>query len=96
MLVNATRTLHGYISDHQQLTSPPLVTIAPGGTASAMLEHSSNNGQPCYADGVGALEVTPPDTTHTVSLASGWRVGRQGICSNFEINPVVAGTILDR
>jgi Protein of unknown function (DUF4232) len=91
VLVNATRTLNGYIGDQQQLSSAPLVTLAPGFKASAMLESLANAGETCYASGTGTLEVTPPNTTTTTSLTS-LTVGSGGVCSGFEVHPVVPGT----
>jgi hypothetical protein len=93
VLVNAARTLSGYIGDGgRQLTGAPLVRLAPGASASATLEWDANAGEACYANDTGRLEVTPPDTTATVSLES-TQVGSEGVCAGFEIHPVVAGII---
>jgi Protein of unknown function (DUF4232) len=91
VLVNATRTLNGYIGDERQLSSAPLVTLAPGFKASAMVESLANAGETCYPSGTGTLEVTPPNTTATVSLRT-LTVGSGGVCAGFEVHPVVAGT----
>jgi Protein of unknown function (DUF4232) len=91
LLVNATRTLNGYIGDERQLSSAPLVTLAPGFKASAMVESLANAGETCYPNGTGTLEVTPPNTTATVSLRT-LTVGSGGVCAGFEVHPVVAGT----
>jgi hypothetical protein len=91
VLVNATRTLNGYIGDERQLSSAPLVTLAPGFKASAMVESLANAGETCYPNGTGTLEVTPPNTTATVSLRT-LTVGSGGVCAGFEVHPVVAGT----
>jgi Protein of unknown function (DUF4232) len=91
VLVNATRTLNGYIGDEQQLSSTPLVTLAPGFKASAMVESLANAGETCYPNGTGTLEVTPPNTTATVGLRT-LTVGSGGVCAGFEVHPVVAGT----
>ena len=93
-LINAARTLNGYIGDGgRTLTRVSLVTINPGATASAEVEWVENAGQHCYANGEGGLRVTPPNTTATVSLGGSVLVGQQGMCSGFEIHPVVSGTI---
>lgn len=93
-LINAARTLNGYIGDGgRTLTRVSLVTINPGATASAEVEWVENAGQHCYANGQGGLRVTPPNTTDTVSLGGPVLVGQQGMCSGFEIHPVVSGTI---
>jgi hypothetical protein len=100
-LINAVRTLNGYIGDGgRTLTHVSLVTINPGATASAEVEWVENAGQHCYANGQGGLRVTPPNTTDTVSLGGPVlvgpvAVGSQGICSGFKIHPVVSGTIVN-
>ena len=94
-LLNATRTLNGYMGDGQNLSSPPQVTLKPGASASAVLEWVENAGQRCYANRAGTLHVTPPNTTATVALGSTLTVGQNGICSGFDIHPVVAGIIQD-
>jgi len=92
VLVNSTRSLNGYISDDgKQLSSAPLVTLAPGGKASAMLEWEVNAGETCYPNGSGTLEATPPNTTTTTSLES-MTVGSNGMCAGFEVHPIIAGT----
>ena len=92
VVLNSTRTLNGYIGDERQLSSAPLVTLAPGATASAMLEWAADSGQPCVSGGTGTLKVTPPNTTTTTSFGP-MTAGSAGICSGFEIHPVVAGTL---
>ena len=95
-LINAVRTLNGYIGDGgRTLTHVSLVTIDPGATASAEVEWVENAGQHCYSNGQGGLRVTPPNTTATVSLGGAVVVGQQGMCSGFKIHPVVSGTIVD-
>jgi hypothetical protein len=91
-VLNATRTLNGFIGDERQLSSAPLVTLAPGGSASAMLEWVVDNGEPCGASGTGTLEVTPPNTTVTTGLLA-LTAGPSGICADFEIHPAVSGTL---
>ena len=90
-VLNATRALNGFIGDERQLSSAPVVTLAPGGTASAMLEWVVDNGEPCGPSGTGTLEVTPPNTTVTTGLVE-LTAGSAGICADFEIHPAVSGT----
>ena len=90
-LIDATRVLNGFRGDLPPLTSPPLVTLVPGATASAMVEWRLYDGSACYPTGTGAFEATAPNTTDTIVLSHAV-VGRQGICSSLEINPVVPGT----
>jgi hypothetical protein len=92
LVLNATRTLNGFAGDDRQLTSAPLVTLAPGAVASANLEFVVDNGEPCVANGSGILEVTLPNTTTTTGVKS-MTTGTQGVCAGFEIHPVVAGTL---
>jgi hypothetical protein len=94
-LLNAARTLNGYMGDGQNLSSPPQVTLKPGASASAVVEWVENAGQRCYANRAGTLHVTPPNTTATVALGGTLTVGQNGICSGFDIHPVVAGIIQD-
>jgi len=94
VVLNATRALNGYIGDERQLSSAPLVTLAPGAVASAMLEWEVDSGQTCVARGSGTLQITPPNTTVTTGLGS-MTVGSDGVCSGFDIHPVVAGNLGD-
>jgi hypothetical protein len=91
-VLNATRTLNGFIGDERQLSSAPLITLAPGASASAMLEWVVDNGEKCAPNGTGTLEVTPPNTTATTKLGS-LTAGTQGVCADFEIHPLVSGTL---
>ena len=91
VVLNSTRSLNGYIGDERQLSSAPLITLAPGARASAMLEYVADAGETCYPNGSGTLEATPPNTTTTTSLMS-MTTGTAGVCADFEIHPVVAGT----
>ena len=91
VILNATRSLNGYIGDERQLSSAPLITLAPGAKASAILEYVVDAGETCYPSGSGTLEVTPPNTTTTTALTS-MTAGSSGVCADFDIHPVVAGT----
>lgn len=85
-IAQARRTPRGYMgglgsSQH----TPTAVTLAPGHTASALVEadNAASNGNSCGT--VPALLVTPPNETHHVKLS--WHGG----CSGFQIHPVVTG-----
>lgn len=92
-LLNATRSLSGYMFDAGlQLSSAPLVALAPGKSASALVEWVGNAGEACYANGSGALEVTPPNTRNTSSFGT-LTLGDDGICADFEVHPVVSGVL---
>lgn len=90
-VINATRVLNGVRGDLPPLNSPPLVTLAPGGIAYAVVEWLLQDGHPCYPTGTGVFEITAPNTTKTITLSHP-TMGRQGICSNLEVNPVLPGT----
>ena len=90
--VNATRVLNGFRGNLPPLKSPPLVTLSPGGNAYAVMEWMLSDGQNCYPTGTGVIEATAPNTTRTVAISTSALVGKQGICSSLEINPVVPGT----
>ena len=91
-VVNAARVLNGFRGDLPALGSPPLVTLVTGASAYAVIEWMLSDGQSCYPTGTGIIETTAPNTTRTVAISGGAHVGRQGICSSLEINPVVPGT----
>jgi hypothetical protein len=87
-VVEAARTLSGYLGGLSQGASPPLVTLQTGQSASAMLEGLDGgvSGQPCPT--YTSLLVTPPNQTTSVSLPA------STICSP-QIHPVVPGTTGD-
>ena len=70
------------------------VTLAPGSSASAMLEWGVNppgggtaNAANCPGMGGGYLEVTPPNTTDTIKSDP-----PADMCTDLQVFPVVAGT----
>jgi hypothetical protein len=83
-LVHAERTLSGYMGG-VRADSSPTVTITPWQPAQAVVEGdtASENGSdekcPSYRD----LQVTPPDTTDTVTVPA----GIDGAC-HFQIHPI--------
>jgi hypothetical protein len=90
--INAVRALNVYHGDRPPLTSPPLVTLAPGAGSYAVMQWTPGKGPGCYPSGDGALEVTAPDTTRTVVLSRAVLMGSGQICSGFEVGPVQAGS----
>jgi uncharacterized protein DUF4232 len=93
-VLDAERTMSGYLGGDASGGGPSSVTLAPGAAASALLEWSdvpTAPGAPVGANcpGMGSLHllVTPPNTTATVSLAA---IG--SACQGFEVHPVVPGT----
>jgi Protein of unknown function (DUF4232) len=87
--VPAKRTRSGYLGGVAGNGTIPAVRIAPGATASAMLEgldvNPGNGGAACPQD--PRLLVTPPNQTVTVRL-----VGVQLAMCEPEVHPVVSGT----
>jgi hypothetical protein len=68
--------------------APPVVTLAPGDTASAIVEGTDMPvGTATSCPTYPALLVTPPDAQQSVTVA----VGIEG-CSHILVHPVVAGT----
>lgn len=92
ILLNATRSLSGYLADDPAITDIPVITLAPGGSASAMLEWEGDAGEACYADGTGTFDVTPPNTAGTSSFGT-LTLGTKGICADFEVHPVTSGIL---
>jgi hypothetical protein len=97
-VVQATRTLTGYLGGLRAgTTTPPVLVVAPGATVSALLEGTdvptgTATSCPVYA----RVLVTPPNQTASVALSLS--VGPKGLaetmpgCSTPQIHPVVAGT----
>ena len=90
-VINAVRVLNGYRGDLPQLSSPPLVTLAPAAHAYAVVEWLLHQSQACYPAGTGTFEITAPNTTDTINLSTSV-MGRAGICSALKVNPVLPGT----
>lgn len=88
-LLDASRQLTGHVDD--QYTSPAPITLAPGATASTILEwvDKPTTGHPyanCLRYGAGSFAITAPDTTQTthVSLPS-------DVCSDILVHPLIPG-----
>jgi Protein of unknown function (DUF4232) len=90
-LVNATRTLTGFEGGASAIS---MVSLAPGGSASALLEWEGfpANGEPasaanCYGMAGGYLEITPPNTTASTRFDP-----PDDMCQAVQIHPVVPGS----
>jgi len=87
-MTQAVRTASGYLGGVGGETGgAPTVVLAPGQTASALVEGSDvpvGNATSCPTY-VGLL-VTPPDETHSVRLGA-----QLPGCSGLQVHPVVAG-----
>lgn len=90
--INAARALNLDRGTLPELTSPPLVTLAPGASSYSVLQWVAGKGPGCYPTGTGLLEATAPNTTRTVVPSKAVIMGGDGgICSGFEVDPVTAG-----
>ncbi len=83
----AVRTLGGYLGGLPSSATPPVVTLAAGQVASAVVEGSdvpvgSATSCPTYP----GLLVTPPNTTRSTTI-----IGSLPGCAPIEVHPVVAG-----
>ena len=92
--VQATRTLNGYMGGLLPgETAPPVISLAPEQTASAVVEGTDNpiGSQPCPH--FQALLVTPPNLTEQTRVGIS-EAGMEGFpgCSGLEVHPVVAGS----
>ena len=96
-LYDAVRAMTGYMGG-DAAPSPVQVRLAPGVTASALIEwlHFPQDGSAsvtaadCAGDGAGRLLVTAPDQTASTMLAPPAPVSP--ICWGFEVHPIVAGS----
>ncbi len=83
----AARRLRGYLGGVTGST-PPVLDLAPGDTASAMAEDTDVAPYPATSCATfNAFLVTPPNTTDTQRI-----VADLAACSRLEIHPVVPGT----
>lgn len=92
--VQATRTLSGYLGGLLPGdTTLPVVSLAPGQTASAIVEGTDNpiGSQPCFH--FQALLVTPPNLTEQTRVGiSDAGMGGFPDCSGLKVHPLVAGS----
>jgi len=84
-LAQARRTLSGYIGGMPDSGGLSTVELAPGQSASAVVEALNANTDGSSCGTVPALLVTPPNETQSIRLE--WSGG----CADFEIHPVVPG-----
>ncbi|MGO9875966.1 MAG: DUF4232 domain-containing protein [Acidimicrobiia bacterium] len=87
-VVQAARTLHGFIPGVQTGQRPPVVVLADGQSASGFVEgtdvpEGNDHACPTYP----RLLVTPPNTTQSVRID----MSMPG-CSPVQVHPVVPGT----
>lgn len=89
-VLQAVRTPSGYMGGLPiDQTKPPVVLLAPGAEASALVEGSDYLiGTATSCPSLAGLLVTPPGSRHSVALM------RQTAyeCSGWQVHPVVAGT----
>jgi hypothetical protein len=93
-IIQATRSLNGYLGGLLPgATTPPVVSLAPGQTASAIVEGTDNpiGPQPCPY--YPSLLVTPPNLTDGLRVEVS-DLSTQGFpgCSGLDVHPVVAGS----
>ena len=87
-VLQAQRTPSGYLGGLRPGRSAPVVTLAAGDTASAMLEGSDvPRGTQTSCPTLTALLVTPPNTTTSVHLDIA-----PPACGGLQVHPVVPGT----
>jgi hypothetical protein len=87
-VVQATRSLSGYLGGLNGTTTIPTVDLAPDGTASALIESTDNPiGPATSCPTYTSFLVTPPDTTTSVPVTTSLID-----CSGIEVHPVVSGS----
>jgi hypothetical protein len=82
--VQAQRTLNGYLGGCK-CSTPPTVVIAPGASATSLIEGDIAGGNGCVA--ATALLVTPPNMTRATRLTS-----TLAVCQ-LQIHPVVVANL---
>jgi hypothetical protein len=90
-LLDASRTLTGHLGGAVGFSKPPVVVLASGAQASAVLEWSDvATSSGCEVQNPAGLLVTPPNTkvSTPLSLAAGSEV-----CGEFQIHPVLKGVL---
>jgi hypothetical protein len=86
-VIQATRTLNGYLGGIPTGQLPPVVTLTTGQSASAMVEGSDVTQGNARCESSPKLLVTPPNTTRSVTID----MSMPG-CAVVQVHPVVAGT----
>lgn len=85
-VAQAERTLHGYEGGLAS-GQPPVVTLSPGQTASALLEAMAYQADGSSCSAYAGLLVTAPDAERSTRMR--WSTDA---CSELEVHPVVPGT----
>jgi hypothetical protein len=85
-VAQARRTAQGYMGGLPAGQSPPLVSLRPGDSASAIIEALSANPDGTACKPWSGLLVTAPDDTRSTKLV--WAAGG---CADPQIHPVVPG-----
>jgi len=85
-VAQARRTAQGYMGGLPAGQSPPLVSLRPGDSASAIIEALSANPDGTACKPWSGLLVTAPDDTRSTQLV--WAAGG---CADPQIHPVVPG-----
>ena len=91
-LLDATRTLSGSLGGAVGAKKAPVVQLAAGERASAVLEWNDVPGTAACVTTAATLVVTPPDFTQNSALA--FAAGTQ-VCSGFQIHPVLKGVVTE-
>ena len=85
-VAQARRTAQGYMGGLPAGQSPPLVSLRPGDSASAIIEALSANPDGTACKPWSGLLVTAPDDTRSTQLV--WAAGG---CADPQVHPVVPG-----
>lgn len=95
-VVQAQRTVSGYLGGLQVGANPPSVSLAPGDTASAIVEGTDDPvGTATTCPYYSALLVTPPNLTKSARVTvTGLGSNPSGLagCSPIEVHPVASGS----
>lgn len=88
-VVDATRTLAGYLGGVHDAGGVPTVLLQPSESASAIVEGSDTPASPSRGScpPVTSILVTPPNTRTSVRLTA-----TPPGCSTLQVHPVVPGT----
>ena len=89
-LQNAVRTFSGYLGGLPSGQSVPTVVLAPGRSASALVEAldaATNGSTACVGADATGLLVTAPDQTSSVQVPSLLKA-----CADFQVHPIVAAS----
>lgn len=82
-IVQATRTLYGYLGNCR-CSSPPRLRLQSGDAASTVVEGDNGGGDECLRG--RAFLVTPPNTRQST------RIAFTGYSCHVQVHPVIAGT----